>query len=219
MQSLIAAMQARIGRLFLLWRYNVCVKTNQGGHAKMTFGEKLQKLRKEKGWTQEQLAAQISISRQALSKWELGSATPDTENVVQISKLFQVSTDYLLFDEYDSDEDLPAVHASNQKVSNSYNNTIRIIIGSCIIGVALLAMLILGILSSVYPARYIEAPVGVEWIRVYDGLFGFLKVHNLEWLFVLLVLALMAGVVTVVYPKLQPFLKKFRKEKSEQLDN
>lgn len=38
----------------------------------MTFGEKLQKLRKERGWTQEQLAAQISISRQALSKWELG---------------------------------------------------------------------------------------------------------------------------------------------------
>lgn len=75
----------------------------------MTFGEKLQKLRKEKGWTQEQLAAQISISRQALSKWELGTAIPDTENVVQLSKLFQVSTDYLLNDEYESDNDLPKV--------------------------------------------------------------------------------------------------------------
>lgn len=49
----------------------------------MTLGEKLQKLRKAKGWTQEDLAAQISISRQALSKWEQGAVIPDTENVLQ----------------------------------------------------------------------------------------------------------------------------------------
>lgn len=181
----------------------------------MTFGEKLQKLRKEKGWTQEQLAAQISISRQALSKWELGTAIPDTENVVQISKLFQVSTDYLLNDEYESDEDLPAVHASNQKVSNIYNNKIRIIIGACISGVSLLAMLILGILSSVYPTTYIEAPADVEWIRGSDGLIGFLKVHNLEWLFTLLIIMLVGGVMTIFYPKLQPLIKKFRKQKTD----
>lgn len=42
----------------------------------MTFGEKLQYLRKEQNWTQEQLADQIGISRQSLSKWELGAATP-----------------------------------------------------------------------------------------------------------------------------------------------
>ena len=46
----------------------------------MTFGEKLQLLRKSKGWTQEQLSAQINISRQALSKWESGATMPDTEN-------------------------------------------------------------------------------------------------------------------------------------------
>lgn len=53
----------------------------------MTFGEKLQRLRKAKGWTQEDLAAQICISRQALSKWEQGAVIPDTENVLQISKI------------------------------------------------------------------------------------------------------------------------------------
>ena len=181
----------------------------------MTFGEKLQKLRKEKGWTQEQLAAQISISRQALSKWELGTAIPDTENVVQISKLFQVSTDYLLNDEYESDEDLPAVHASAQKVSNTYNNRIRIIVGSCISGVSVLAMLVIGILSSVYPATYIEAPIDKEWIRGSDGLSGFLKTHNLEWLFIMLIIMLVGGLVTIFYPKLQPLLKKFRKRKTD----
>jgi len=63
-------------------------------------GEKIHKLRKEKGMTQEELAAQITVSRQAISKWELGEAMPDTENVVQLSRLFNVSTDYLLLDEY-----------------------------------------------------------------------------------------------------------------------
>ena len=64
-------------------------------------GEKIQRLRKEKGMSQEQLAAQLTISRQAISKWELGETMPDTENIVQLSKLFDVSTDYLLNDEID----------------------------------------------------------------------------------------------------------------------
>ena len=46
-------------------------------------GRRIARLRKEKGWTQEQLAAQIPITRQALSKWEIGAAMPDTENVVR----------------------------------------------------------------------------------------------------------------------------------------
>ena len=62
-------------------------------------GEKIQQLRKEKGLSQEQLAAQLTISRQAISKWELGESMPDTDNIIQLSKLFSVSTDYLLNDE------------------------------------------------------------------------------------------------------------------------
>ena len=75
----------------------------------MTFGEKLQQLRREQGWSQEELAARIPISRQAVSKWESGTAMPDTENVVAISRLFGVSTDYLLHDDYAGDQDIPAV--------------------------------------------------------------------------------------------------------------
>lgn len=52
---------------------------------------------------------QINVSRQALSKWELDTAIPDTENILQISRLFSVSTDYLLYDEYESDDRAPAV--------------------------------------------------------------------------------------------------------------
>ena len=62
----------------------------------MTFGEKLQELRKARGWSQEELAGQIHVSRQALSKWESGGAVPDTENIIALSRLFGVTTDYLL---------------------------------------------------------------------------------------------------------------------------
>lgn len=68
----------------------------------MTFGEKLQQLRKSKGMSQEELAAQITVSRQAVSKWELNDSLPDIENVLQISTVFGVSTDYLLKDENDA---------------------------------------------------------------------------------------------------------------------
>ncbi len=62
----------------------------------MTMGERIQDLRKRQGMSQEALAEQMQVSRQAVSKWERGEAMPDTGNVVQLSKLFQVSTDYLL---------------------------------------------------------------------------------------------------------------------------
>lgn len=70
----------------------------------MTLGEKIQLLRKKNGWSQETLAEKIHVSRQALSKWEADTAAPNVENIVQLSKLFGVTTDYLLHDEDDSVE-------------------------------------------------------------------------------------------------------------------
>lgn len=70
----------------------------------MTFGEKLQALRRERNLSQEQLAASLGVSRQAVSKWELNDAVPDVENVVKLSRLFSVSTDYLLKEEMASPE-------------------------------------------------------------------------------------------------------------------
>ncbi|MEG1271540.1 MAG: helix-turn-helix transcriptional regulator, partial [Ruthenibacterium sp.] len=62
----------------------------------MTLGEKLQKLRKEKNLSQEQLAEALAVSRQAVSKWELADAIPDTDKIVLLANYFDVSTDYLL---------------------------------------------------------------------------------------------------------------------------
>lgn len=62
----------------------------------MTFGEKIQKLRKEAGLSQEELSYQLGVSRQAVSKWERDSGYPETEKIIRMSKLFHVTLDYLL---------------------------------------------------------------------------------------------------------------------------
>jgi len=62
----------------------------------MTLGEKLSKLRKEYGYTQEQLADILGVSRQSISKWESDIAYPETEKLIKMGKLFECSMDYLL---------------------------------------------------------------------------------------------------------------------------
>jgi transcriptional regulator with XRE-family HTH domain len=67
----------------------------------MKLSEKIQYLRKEHGLTQEQLAEQCNVSRQAITKWESDIAIPETEKIIFLSKLFKVSIDELLKDELD----------------------------------------------------------------------------------------------------------------------
>ncbi len=77
----------------------------------MKLSEKILTLRKKSGWSQEELAERLDVSRQAISRWESGSALPDANNILLLSKLFGVTTDYLLNDDYQSDNDLPKVQA------------------------------------------------------------------------------------------------------------
>lgn len=62
----------------------------------MIFADKLIQLRKKSGWSQEELAEQLGVSRQSVSKWEGAQSFPDIEKIVKMSQLFGVSTDYLL---------------------------------------------------------------------------------------------------------------------------
>lgn len=65
----------------------------------MTLGEKIQKLRKQRGLSQEALAEKVTVTRQTISKWELGQSTPDLDFIAQLSDIFNVSSDYLIKDE------------------------------------------------------------------------------------------------------------------------
>ena len=79
----------------------------------MNFSDKLQKIRKENNITQEGLADRLNVSRQAVSKWESGLAYPDTEKLIQISKIFNVSLDELINDNVDTNK---GVGGSNKKI-------------------------------------------------------------------------------------------------------
>lgn len=76
----------------------------------MTFGEKIQKLRKETGLSQEELSYQLGVSRQAISKWERDNGYPETEKIVRMSKIFHVTLDYLL-----NEEDTQAQETSSER--------------------------------------------------------------------------------------------------------
>ena len=62
----------------------------------MNFAEHLMSLRKQRGWSQEELGSQIGVTRQTVSKWEMGQSTPELEKLVELSRLFGVSIDQLV---------------------------------------------------------------------------------------------------------------------------
>ena len=78
----------------------------------MTLGDKLAKLRKERNYTQEELADLLHVSRQAVSKWESDLAYPETDKLLQLGKLYDCSMDYLL-------KDIPDAATTNDNELNS----------------------------------------------------------------------------------------------------
>ena len=74
----------------------------------MTFGEKLTGLRKREGLSQEALAEQLGVSRQAVSRWEQGAALPDAAKLLPCARLFSVDVEWLLDEEQDGEDRLSA---------------------------------------------------------------------------------------------------------------
>ena len=104
--------------------------------------EKLYQLRKNSGLSQEQLAEQLNVSRQAISKWESGTAVPESEKLITISNYFGVSVDYLLKDD-DEDKAKATVSVMEEKP--------RMIAGIIICIAGIISMVIWGLLSIFSP--------------------------------------------------------------------
>ena len=130
----------------------------------MIFADKLILLRKKAGWSQEELADQMNVTRQSVSKWEGAQSVPDLEKMLRLSELFGVSTDYLLKDEIeeaehiDSSDDTPPLRRVSMEEANAFLSvklrtakTIAYAAFLCI--VSPIALLILGAIS--------ESTVGV----------------------------------------------------------
>lgn len=95
----------------------------------MTTGEKLQNLRKENNYTQEELADILGVSRQSVSKWESDVAFPETDKLITLAKLYHCTVDYLLntdnndiTSETNSFSEKTGVETTNKKKISIYNN-------------------------------------------------------------------------------------------------
>lgn len=95
----------------------------------MTLGEKIQKLRKQRGLSQEALAEKVTVTRQTISKWELGQSTPDLDFIAQLSDIFNVSSDYLIKDEMTEPDELP-YKKRNYRLSERGKRIILVIVSA-----------------------------------------------------------------------------------------
>lgn len=164
----------------------------------MTLGEKILNMRKARGWSQEELADRAGVSRQAVSRWESGSAKPDADKIIAICDLFGVSADYLLRDNYEGER--PAGSAVQNESMHPVNCKRKLLklyaIGSTI------ALVVLKFISCVFPRAYIPRKLweSVEKINVNDqiyGLLGFVLWYDLMWFLIPVLIGVVVGLVLI----------------------
>ena len=96
----------------------------------MIMADKIIRLRKKNGWSQEELADKLDVSRQAVSKWEAAQSVPNLDKILQLSELFGVTTDYLLKDDIEDEEftdndDAGSVKKITLEDANKYLDTVK----------------------------------------------------------------------------------------------
>ena len=153
----------------------------------------LLELRRDLELSQEEFAQKLRVTRQAVSRWELNIALPDTENVVRLSELFGVTTDYLL-KEREAEENPspePGIPASKDRYSAQQRG------GGILLALSLLGLLVMGILSSIQPtvSYYPDGSVAA------DGLIAWVRAHDLMWLLGLCLLGALVSVYLLVKPR------------------
>lgn len=158
----------------------------------MTTGEKILAMRKARGWSQEELAQWTGVSRQAVSRWESDSAMPDSEKLIALCECFGVSADYLLgIASAKGETRVPAdsvIHTSYKKLTGYQ------ILGTVFAMFGILCRLCLELLGIFRPHTLFEGT------RVYHGLQAHIRVHNLQWVMVLVWTMVLLGVGMLVWP-------------------
>lgn len=170
----------------------------------MTFGEKLTRLRKREGLSQEALAEKLGVSRQAVSRWEQSTALPDAAKLLPCARLFRVEVEWLLDDARGWEDQAQSAEPAQETETRAAHGDRRwYIAGGIVTGAGALGLVVMGILSAAFPAVVSEAPIGADWVHVYTGLAGFLKLHGVEWLFTLWAAAALAGLWLLAQPALR----------------
>ena len=123
----------------------------------MILADKIIRLRKKNGWSQEELAEKLNVSRQAVSKWEGAQTVPELDKILQLGNLFGVTTDYLLKDEIENEEYTdgisdPGIRKITLAEANEYLDirkraSIRIAIATILCIISIFPLLLLGTAS------------------------------------------------------------------------
>ena len=133
----------------------------------MKFGEKLIKLRKEKAFSQEDLATELNVTRQTVSNWELGTSKPDMEKLVEISKLFNVGVEELTNDDKEIGDN--KMEGNNEQNTNLRN-------GLIIVGIIVAILVVTGIIWKIVAFNTVKGVLGINGDinqnTVVDGFFG-----------------------------------------------
>ena len=126
----------------------------------MILADKIIRLRKKNGWSQEELAEKMNVSRQAVSKWESAQTIPDLGKVLQLSELFGVTTDYLLKDEIEEEEYAESefdstvrrisIHDANAYLENRKKASVMIALATLLCILSPVTLIALGAVSE-YP--------------------------------------------------------------------
>ena len=167
----------------------------------MKLAEKIRDLRRENGLSQEELAEKLYVSRQAVSRWEKGTAQPEAANVWQLSRLFRVTADYLLNDDYQSDQDVPAVKRTEEAAGRRERRVVAI----CVAAFGLLGNFLFYLLSCFIevwtPVISYEAGEKVyHWVGGHTGYSYryFLQEHHLTLVAAALWLLFAAGLILLL---------------------
>ena len=172
----------------------------------MTMGEKLLKLRKARQWSQEELAEKIGVTRQAVSRWESGSAKPDAEKIIALCDLFGVSADYLLREEYAGETQVVTQMPAQVQEKQSNGVTGVQILGALLLVLGVVVLLVLVLMSIENPHWYHTGS------RTYKGLAGFLLGNRLVWLMVADGIALFLGALLLAWSSIFSWILGRRKK-------
>ena len=153
----------------------------------MAFGETLTFLRKSRGMSQEQLAEQLNLTRQTISKWELDQSTPDLEYIVQLSELFGVTTDYLI-------KGQECCETSSSKLDHREEKAPAKAYTWCFFGgLTLVINPLLGMIALVICSAFKPWTVTINR-HSFDGFVGFLLGTHTMWLFIALAILCTVGI-------------------------
>lgn len=107
----------------------------------MDMAERLQELRRKANYSQEQIADMLGISRQAISKWESGQGKPEIDNIIKLTDIYDVSSDYILLGKEDKKDFAEPVETENSKTEKTAHSIILILAAAAIITVLFIAAL------------------------------------------------------------------------------